>query len=91
MHKLKYIIIGAFFLSVYSCTGLVEGINDNPNEISSDNFDAGVLLMKGIDLANIYTCSFIATDDLGRQHLEGFEVLGRLEQADIRGCNLLVQ
>ncbi|MCI0523440.1 MAG: acyltransferase [Bacteroidales bacterium] len=44
-----------------------------------------------IDLANIYSCSFIATSDLGRMHDHGaFEVLGRFDDADIRGCNLLV-
>jgi hypothetical protein len=44
-----------------------------------------------IDLANIYSCSFIATSDLGRLHEDGgFEVLGRFDSSDIRGCNLLV-
>lgn len=44
-----------------------------------------------IDLANLHTCSFIATDDLGRVGEDGtFEVLGRLDHTDIRGCNLLV-
>lgn len=45
-----------------------------------------------IDLANINSCSFIATQDLGKLHEDGqFEVLGRFDNADIRGCNLLVQ
>lgn len=44
-----------------------------------------------IDLANIFSCSFIETEDLGRFNPNGFEVLGRMDQADIRGCNLLVQ
>jgi len=44
-----------------------------------------------IDLANIYSCSFVATGDLGRLHEDGgFEVLGRFDNSDIRGCNLLV-
>ena len=44
-----------------------------------------------IDLANIWSCSFIATADLGRMHPGGqFEVQGRFDEADIRGCNLLV-
>jgi hypothetical protein len=44
-----------------------------------------------IDLANFDTCSFIATDDLGRVGEGGvFEVLGRLDHSDVRGCNLLV-
>lgn len=43
-----------------------------------------------IDLANIYSCSFIATDDIGRLHSnESFEVLGRMDTSDIRGCSLL--
>jgi phenylacetate-coenzyme A ligase PaaK-like adenylate-forming protein len=45
-----------------------------------------------IDLANVHSCSFIATQDLGKSHSDGsFEVLGRFDQSDIRGCNLLVQ
>jgi len=43
-----------------------------------------------IDLANLYSCSFIATDDLGIVHPGGgFEVLGRRDNSDIRGCSLL--
>ena len=45
-----------------------------------------------IDLANIYSCPFIATQDLGRTFDDGsFSVLGRFNNADVRGCNLLVQ
>jgi hypothetical protein len=44
-----------------------------------------------IDLANIYSCSFIATDDVGTVMPDGsFEVLGRIDTSDIRGCNLLI-
>ena len=44
-----------------------------------------------IDLANLYSCSFIATQDLGKIHLdESFEILGRFDTSDIRGCNLMV-
>ncbi|WP_460485651.1 LuxE/PaaK family acyltransferase [Capnocytophaga sp. HP1101] len=44
-----------------------------------------------IDLANRESCSFIATQDLGKLHPDGsFEVLGRFDNADIRGCNLLI-
>ncbi len=43
-----------------------------------------------IDLANIHSCSFIATSDLGMLRPDGgFEVLGRFDESDIRGCNLL--
>ncbi|MGK9116973.1 acyl transferase [Olivibacter jilunii] len=45
-----------------------------------------------IDLANLNSCSFIATQDLGRVSSNNhFEILGRFDQSDIRGCNLLVQ
>jgi hypothetical protein len=44
-----------------------------------------------IDLANVYSCSFIATDDAGRIHPDGrFEVLGRIDNSDIRGCSLMI-
>jgi hypothetical protein len=44
-----------------------------------------------IDLANINSCSFISTQDLGKLYADGsFEVLGRFDDADIRGCNLLI-
>ena len=44
-----------------------------------------------IDLANINSCSFIATQDLGKkQSNNSFEILGRFENSDIRGCNLMV-
>lgn len=43
-----------------------------------------------IDLANVYTCSFLATQDLGRYKGDAFEVLGRFDNSDIRGCNLMV-
>lgn len=44
-----------------------------------------------IDLANINSCAFIATQDLGKKYTDGsFEVLGRFDNSDIRGCNLMV-
>ena len=44
-----------------------------------------------IDLANIYSCSFIATDDVGRLYPDGrFEVFGRMDGSDLRGCSLMV-
>ncbi|VAW26528.1 Possible acyl protein synthase/acyl-CoA reductase-like protein [hydrothermal vent metagenome] len=44
-----------------------------------------------IDLANVHTCSFIETQDLGRLNADGmFEVLGRFDNSELRGCNLLV-
>ena len=63
-----------------------------------DTEDALTLLPAGktgginiIDLANINSCSFIATQDLGKTYDNGtFEILGRFDHSDIRGCNLLI-
>ena len=53
-----------------------------------DNKKGGVNV---IDLANIHSCPFIATQDLGCTFENGaFSVLGRFSNADVRGCNLLI-
>ena len=54
----------------------------------TDTVSTGVINV--IDLANIYSCSFIATEDLGRRHTHGIEILGRLDHSQLRGCNLMV-
>ncbi len=47
-------------------------------------------LINVIDLANLYSCSFIATDDVGRLYKNNsFEVMGRRDMSDLRGCSLL--
>ncbi|NRF41065.1 acyl transferase [Pedobacter foliorum] len=62
---------------------------NDPLSLIANNKTGGINV---IDLANINSCSFIATQDLGRVFEdESFEVLGRFDNADIRGCNLLVQ
>jgi hypothetical protein len=43
-----------------------------------------------VDLANIYSCSFIATEDLGRNYGNQFSISGRMDKSIQRGCNLLV-
>lgn len=66
---------------------MVRDIND-PFETLGSGKTGGINV---IDLANIYTCSFVETQDLGRIRQDGsFEVLGRIDNSDIRGCNLLV-
>lgn len=66
---------------------LIRDTND-PFTILPHNKTGGINV---IDLANINSCSFIATQDLGRSLLDNsFEVLGRFDNSDIRGCNLLV-
>ncbi len=60
---------------------------DDPKLVS----ESGRGLLQVIDLANIYSCSFIALEDAGIVHPdESFEVLGRMDHSDIRGCSLLV-
>lgn len=66
--------------------------------LTRDTEDALTILPEGksgginvIDLSNINSCSFIATQDLGKTYFNGtFEVLGRFDNSDIRGCNLLL-
>ena len=54
------------------------------------NKSEGTGIINIIDLANVYSCSFIATDDAGKLYPDGsFEVLGRVDGSDIRGCSLL--
>ena len=64
---------------------------DDPFAIQSSKEDR---IIRGaincIDLANIYSCSFLATEDAGKLYPDGsFELLGRLDNSDIRGCSLL--
>lgn len=65
-----------------------------PHEINDPFSPSGIQKIGRLnimDLANSESCAFIATDDLGRVHPEGeFEVLGRMDNSDIRGCNLMV-
>jgi len=66
---------------------LIRDAND-PLTFLGDGKTGGINV---IDMANVHSCSFIATQDLGRTHPDGsFEVLGRFDNSDIRGCNLLV-
>lgn len=66
--------------------------------LTRDTEDALTIQKKGkagginvIDLANTNSCAFIATQDLGRIHDNGtFEIIGRFDNSDIRGCNLMV-
>lgn len=49
-------------------------------------------LVNIVDLANIHSCSFIAVDDIGKLHSDGsFEIMGRMDSSDVRGCNLLYE
>ena len=57
--------------------------------LSAERTETGIINI--IDLANIYSCAFIATDDMGKLYHNGsFEVLGRCDNSDIRGCSLMI-
>ena len=67
---------------------LIRDTND-PLSIIGDNKTGGINV---IDLANIYSCPFIATQDLGKTFEDGtFIVLGRFDNSDLRGCIFLLQ
>lgn len=66
---------------------LIRDINDPFTFLNTNQ--SGVINI--IDLANIYSCAFIATEDAGKiNHNGSFEVLGRVDHSDVRGCNLLM-
>ena len=59
----------------------------DPLSIIGDKKRGGINV---IDLANVYSCSFIATEDTGIKIGDKFQLMGRIEKSDLRGCNLLV-
>lgn len=61
-----------------------------PEPFATPSSDGKAGVINIIDLANLDSCCFIATDDMGKKFRDGgFEVLGRLDNSDIRGCSLL--
>ena len=75
--------------SFFKCPPWMKISCRDANDPLSNNKKSGGINI--IDLANVYSCSFIATQDLGRIHSNNtFEILGRFESSDIRGCNLMV-
>ena len=76
---------------IFNCPPWMRAITRDTNDPITilDNEKTGGINV--IDLANINSCSFIATQDLGKVYKDGsFEVLGRFDNSDIRGCNLLI-
>jgi phenylacetate-coenzyme A ligase PaaK-like adenylate-forming protein len=76
---------------IYMCPNwmrvVIREMND-PMTAAPDGKTGGVNI---IDLANVNSCSFISTADLGRRNKNGtFEILGRFDNSDLRGCNLMV-
>ena len=83
-----YSLDGAPFKPSKSMKVLIREIND-PFQ-ASEQGKTGIL--KIIDLANVHSCCFIETQDLGKLHPDGrFEVIGRQDFSDVRGCNLLFE
>lgn len=81
-----YSMGNGLFKSTDTMRVMVRDINDPLEVMASGN---GVINV--VDLANIYSCSFIATEDLGRIGADGsFEVLGRMDHSLLRGCSLMV-
>lgn len=64
-------------------------VRDEEDPLHSCGQGRGIVQV--IDLANVHSCAFIATEDVGQVHPDGsFEVWGRLDHSDIRGCSLLM-
>lgn len=81
-----YLTVESYFHTPPWMRILIRDIND-PLQVIDDHKTGGINV---IDLANYYSCSFIATDDLGQTNGAQFKVLGRFDNSDIRGCNLLI-
>jgi len=76
---------------IFNCPPWMKIITRDTNDPMSNLPGSQTGGINVIDLANINSCSFIATQDLGKVHADGsFEVLGRFDNSDIRGCNLLI-
>lgn len=65
----------------------IREMND-PFEYVSEGKTGGINV---IDLANLYSCSFIATQDLGKRIGNQFQLMGRFDNSDLRGCNMMVE
>jgi hypothetical protein len=62
----------------------------DPLQILDPDLSQATGAINVVDLANLYSCAFIATDDVGKRLSDGrFEVLGRMDHSDLRGCSLL--
>ena len=76
---------------IFDCPPWMKVITRDTNDPISNLANDKTGGINVIDLANINSCSFLATQDLGKIEPDGsFEILGRFDNADIRGCNLLI-
>lgn len=77
--------------NVYQCPNWMRILVRNAEDPFNYEKEGRTGAINIIDLANIHSCAFIATQDLGKTLQEGkFQVLGRIDHSDIRGCSLLV-
>ncbi|MBS1550428.1 MAG: acyl transferase [Bacteroidetes bacterium] len=76
--------------NLYQCPAWMRVMIRNVEDPFSYVADGKTGAINIIDLANRYSCSFIATQDLGKIQNGFFQVLGRIDHSDIRGCSLLV-
>lgn len=76
--------------NIYRCPNWMRILVRNAEDPFNYEKDGRTGAINIIDLANIHSCSFIATQDLGKTTGDKFEVLGRIDHSDIRGCSLLV-
>jgi phenylacetate-coenzyme A ligase PaaK-like adenylate-forming protein len=75
---------------LFDCAPWMRLVLTDPNDPLQELPKGHTGLINIIDLANIHSCAFIQTSDIGRLHPSGlFEVLGRMDQSDVRGCNLM--
>lgn len=74
----------------YQCPNWMRILIRNVEDPFSYEKDGKTGAINIIDLANVHSCSFIATQDLGKIAGDKFQVLGRIDHSDIRGCSLLV-
>ena len=76
---------------IYRCPPWMKVTPRSDNDPLSSNALGQTAALNIIDLANLHSCSFIATDDLGKIHENGnFTVTGRMDHSDIRGCSLMI-
>lgn len=75
----------------FVCPPWMKVVITDPNTVRRELAVGETGRINVIDLANIHSCSFVRTDDLGRMNSDGsFQVLGRMDGSELRGCNLLV-
>lgn len=77
--------------ATYHCPPWMKVLPRADNDPLSNSANGRTAALNIIDLANLHSCAFIATDDLGQVFTDGtFKVTGRMDHSDVRGCSLMV-